>query len=116
MTVSISMSSGSTGCSGVQRLRPGSPVKFASRRFAPDESPRQPLTLERVPVEGFDGLAPGRILLEASRRARRTSLRRRGALPMLGENGFGPRSATDLIFVEVNLNEMARYVTGREET
>jgi hypothetical protein len=97
------------GIYGLQRLRPGSAVKSASRRFANEESPRQPRTLDGEPVEGLEGL-----LLSEFCSAPNVGLdvHRVGEVVhyTLADNGFGPGSAVDLVSAEVNYAEMMRYV------
>lgn len=97
------------GFLGLKRLRPGAAVKFASRRFAQEGAPRLPQTLDGVPVEGLEGL---RLNEFCSMPLADLEVVRAGDVThyTMAENGFGPRSASDLIFAEVNLNEMARYI------
>jgi hypothetical protein len=91
------------------RLRPGGSVKFATRRFAPHDSPRRPRTLDSVPVEGLDGL---RLDAFCSTPPAELDVHRVGEVVhyTLGGDSFGPRSATDLVFAEVNMAELDRYV------
>jgi len=97
------------GLLGFRRLRPGVAAKFASRRFGRDEPPRHPQTLDGKTVEGYDGL-----LLEefcSSPMPQLDALRHDEMMRyQLRENGFGPRSAVDIICAEVNPNEMVHYV------
>lgn len=90
---------------GLQRLRDGCTVKFSSRRLAQDEPPRWPCTLDGQAVEGVQGL-----LLDdfCSKPAPRVSVHHAGDVVhyTLAGNDFGPRSATDLVFAEVNRGEM----------
>ncbi|MHC4946572.1 MAG: hypothetical protein ACYTG7_26490 [Planctomycetota bacterium] len=98
------------GVLGLQRLRPGSPVKFTSRRFSKEEdSPRLPKTLEGVPVEGLEGL---RLDEFCSTPPAKLDVLRVGDVVhySLADNGFGPRSAADLVFAEANFDEMDRYI------
>jgi hypothetical protein len=97
------------GVLGLQRLRPESPVKFASRRFSKDDTPRLPKTLEGVPVEGIEGL---RLDEFCSTPPAQLDVLRVGDVVhySLADNGFGPRSAVDLVFAEANFNEMDRYI------
>lgn len=97
------------GFFGLQRLRSGSPLKFATRRMAGGGKPRQPQTLEGRSVLGLDGLR-----LDAFCSVPPPSI---AAHPVgeivhytLAEAGFGPRSATDLVFAEVNRAELSRCV------
>jgi hypothetical protein len=97
------------GLLGVQRLRPGSGVRFASRRLAKEGAPRLPRTLDGVPVEGFDGL---RLDEFCSSPPARLNVHHVGDVVhyTLGDDGFGPRFTTDLVFAEVNRAELARYL------
>lgn len=100
---------------GLQRLRPGGRIKFATRRVpslaqSPEgEPPRRPQTLDGEPVDGFDGL---RLDQFSSNPPVELEVNRVGDVVhyMLADNGFGPRSATDLVFAEVNRQELPRYV------
>ncbi len=104
---------------GLQRLRPGGRIKFATRRVPslaqnPEgEPPRRPQTLEGVPVDGFDGL---RLDEFSSDPPVELEVHRVGDVVhyTLADNGFGPRSATDLVFAEVNRDELPRYVPAEE--
>jgi len=100
------------GCLGLQRLRPGVPVKFASRRVAGTAgAQRTPRTLAGDPVDaatGFDGL---RLDAYCSTPAPRLEVHRAGETMhyTLADHGFGPRSAVDLVFAEVNHDEIDAY-------
>jgi len=102
------------GLLGLQRLRPGSGVKFASRRLAKEGAPRLPQTLDGVPVEGFDGL---RLDEFCSSPPAKLNVHHVGDVVhyTLGDDGFGPRSATDLVFAEVNRAELARYLPPEQQ-
>ena len=102
------------GLLGLQRLRPGGRVKFATRRVPPStgpdgEPPRRPQTLDGEPVEGFDGL---RLDAFSSKPPAPLEVHRVGEVVhyTLADHGFGPRSATDLVFAEVNRAELPRFV------
>jgi hypothetical protein len=97
------------GLLGLQRLRPSAVVKLTSRRFAKEEAPRQPQTLDGVLIDGGDFL---RLDEFCSRPPVNLNVDRLGDVVhyMLADNGFGPRSTKDLVIAEVNLREMARYV------
>ena len=87
-------------------------VKFATRRVATDKTtglPRHPCSLDGVSTEDFSQLRLDRVLLAAAAVAGRASRRRRRAL-RAGDGTFGPSSATDLVFGEVNFAELPRYV------
>lgn len=101
------------GIFGLQRLRPGVTVKFASRRIARDTGARQPRTLRGEPVDGIQGL----LLDEFSSKPQpQLDVHAVGEVVhyTLAGSDFGPRSICDLAFAEVNLNEMARYVPNGE--
>ena len=104
------------GLLGLQRLRPGVALKLATRRVRGGrgedaaEPPRRPLTLDGEPVDGMQGL-----LLPAFSSDPPPPLRtvRSGDVvqyAMGDEGGFGPRSAADLTFAEVNRDEMPSRV------
>jgi hypothetical protein len=102
------------GLLGLQRLRADSSVKFASRRFAKDESPRLPQTLDGITVEGLEGL---RLDTFCSNPPARLDVHHAGDVVhyMLADQGFGLRAATNLVFAEVNLREMARYIPPEQK-
>lgn len=97
------------GLMGLKRLRPGSPVKFTSRRLVREDSARLPRTLTGETVEGLDGL---RLSQFCSLPPPTLVVRHVGDVVhyTLGDSGFGLRSACDMVFAEVNLNEMPRYI------
>lgn len=97
-----------SGLFGLHRLRPGAGVKFATRRMATSKGGRAPRTLEGQRVESQSELmlaefcstpTPQLEVHEVGEEVRYT----------LRDNGFGPRSATDLVFAETNTGEVARY-------
>jgi hypothetical protein len=102
------------GLLGLQKLRPGGAVKFATRRVSGEDAPRRPCTLDGVPVEGFDGLRldafcsnpPADLVVNRVRDVVHYTW---------AEEGFGPRSATDLVFAEVNFAELPRYVPAERK-
>jgi hypothetical protein len=96
----------------LQRLRPGTTVKFATRRVsAPGGTPRRPTTLDGRSVEGFDGL---RLDEFSSQPPPRLHVQSVGEVThyLWADEGFGPRHAADLVFAEVNRAEIARYVAS----
>ncbi|HQY87182.1 MAG TPA: hypothetical protein PK402_00895, partial [Tepidisphaeraceae bacterium] len=99
------------GLLGLQRLRPGAAIKFATRRVSVEKStgqPRHPLTLDGTPVEDFSKL----LLEEFSSTREGIDVRTVGDAThysLAGER-FGPASAIDLVFGEANVNELPRYV------
>jgi hypothetical protein len=96
------------GLLGLQRLRPGMPIKFATRRVSGENAPRRPSTLDGVAVEGLDGL---RLEQYSSKPLAELKVHRVGNVVhyTLGDGGYGPKSAADLVFAEVNFSEIARY-------
>lgn len=102
------------GFLGLKRLRPGSTVKFTSRRFTPEGESRVPRTLDGMDVEGLEGLGLREF---SSEPFPELEVVRAGNVVhyTLGDNGYGPRSASDLVFAEVNLDEMARYIPAAEK-
>ena len=101
------------GIFGLQRLRPGVTVKFASRRIVRDKDARHPRTLRGEPVNGIDGL----LLDEFSSKPQpQLDVHAVGEVVhyTLAGADFGPRSICDIAFAEVNLNEMGRYVPEGE--
>lgn len=98
---------------GLKRLRPGSPVKFASRRFARGQGARLPRTLTGETVDGLDGL---RLDQFCSDPLPTLNVRQIGEVVhyTLADSGYGLRSACDLVFAEVNLNEMPRYLRSEQ--
>ncbi len=97
------------GLLGLRRLRPNSGVKLTSRRFSKDEAPRLPRTLDGTPI---DGLGSCRLNEFCSQPLAELEVVRAGESVhyTLADNGFGRQSTVDLVFAEVNLHEMARYI------
>ena len=101
---------------GLQRLRPGIPLNFTSRRVpashgpaAAPLAPRRPLTLDGVEAADVSGLLlpeccsrplPDLLVEPAGDRVHY----------LLAGDDFGPRSAADVVFAEVNRAELPRYV------
>ncbi|MHC4420815.1 MAG: hypothetical protein ACYS1E_09495 [Planctomycetota bacterium] len=97
------------GLLGLHRLRPRTTLKLATRRMAEQEKPRRPATLEGEPIEGMQGVRLDRFCDAPPAPLR---VHRVGDVThyTLAGDGFGPRSAVDLVIAEVNLAEMPRYV------
>ena len=101
---------------GLQRLRPGVPLNFTSRRVPASHgpgtaplAPRRPLTLDGVEVADVGGL----LLPECCSRplpAVRVEPAGDRVHYLLAGDDFGPRSAADVVFAEVNRAELPRYV------
>jgi hypothetical protein len=97
------------GVLGLQRIRPGIPVKFANRRLSrKPAAARLARTLSGEPVEGIDGL-----YLPAFCSQPLPRLEARGGEDavhyVLANGSFGPGSLVDLVFADVTLHEMRRY-------
>lgn len=97
-----------SGILGLRRLRPGASVKFATRRVAQSDEGRAPCTLDGERVESEADLMLTRF---CSTPAPRLNVHRIGdnVLYTLRDDGFGPRSAIDVVFAESNRGEIARY-------
>ncbi len=97
------------GLFGLHRVRPGSIVKFATRRLAGQEGSRMPRTLDGKEVSGLEGL---RLDQFCSDPAPKLDVHHVGEVVhyVLGVDGVGPLAATDLVFAEVNREEIPRYV------
>lgn len=101
---------------GLQRLRPGVVVKFATRRVetphgdGTERKPRKPRTLDGLEVEGLDGLLLKDHCSVPTPRIEVEPAGNRVHYTLGDANVFGPRSAVDIAFAEVNLAELPRYV------
>jgi hypothetical protein len=98
---------------GVQRLRPGTTVKFVTRRVEQADAERRPCDLGGAPIDGIDDVrldqfchAPPAPLI-SERHGDEVQY-------TLGDSGFGPRSTVDVVFAEVNRREIRRYVPVQE--
>jgi hypothetical protein len=98
-----------TGLLGLHRLRPGAAVKFATRRLAGGDQPRRPMTLDGQRVDDLEGV---RLDAYCSKPPPKIDVHRAGEVVhyTLAGEAFGPRSAVDLVFAEVNRAEMPRFV------
>jgi hypothetical protein len=100
-----------SGLLGLQRLRPGVPVKFATRRFLAREGARRPTTLDGAPVDDL-----GQVRLDEFCSSPPPTLRatRIGEVVQyaLGDAGYGAGHAADLSFCEVNRAELPRYLAA----
>ena len=96
------------GFLSLTRLRPGVPVKFATRRMADVSSPRRPTNLDG---ETIHGVTEARLDMFCEAPAE-VAVDRQGDVVhyTLGDHGYGPTSAADIVLAEVNLAEMPRYV------
>jgi hypothetical protein len=102
------------GLFGLMRHRPGSRVKFATRRFSVEDPERFPRTLGGEQVAGLDGL---RLDAFCSSPPPDLDVHRIGDVVQysLADSGYGLRSACDLVFAEVNLGEMPRYIPREQK-
>ena len=97
------------GFMGLRRLRAGSRVKCASRRIGNGNPPRSPQTLEGVEMNRFDKL---RVDDFCSKPPPALDVHTIGDAIhySLAGTDYGPRSAADLVFAEVNHEEMPHHV------
>lgn len=95
------------GVFGLHRVRPGAPVTFATRRLTPDAHDRTPRTLDGKPVENLSGLQLPKFCSDP---LPKIDVIRTGEIVRynLAGDAFGPSSASDLVFAEVNRQEMRR--------
>lgn len=96
------------GLFGLHRLRPGVGVKLATRRITQTDRDRSPRTLDGERVESLVGLMLNEF---CSSPAPDLDVHRinDAVLYTLRDGGFGPLSATDIVFAEANRDEMSRY-------
>lgn len=94
---------------GVRRLRPGAGVKLATRRFSPESSTRKPTTLEGHEI---DSLEAGLLEAFCSTPLPELHVQQVGESThySLSDRGVDPHRGADLVFAEVNKNEMRRTV------
>jgi hypothetical protein len=106
------------GYLGLQRLRPGVPVRISTRRVstphAPNEepTPRKPLTIDGREASGFEGL----LLPEGCTQPfPELKMEQMGdfAHYLLAGDAFGPKAACDVTFAELNRGEVPRFVAQR---
>jgi hypothetical protein len=102
------------GVMGMQRLRPGATVKFATRRMmSGSDGPRQPLTLDKKPVDpsGAD-FAHLRMdeFCDSPPAAIDVAQAGESVHYLLAGDAYGPGSAVDFVMAEVNLGEIPRYL------
>ncbi len=92
----------------LHRIRPDVAVKFATRRMSADTDARRPTTLDGRPIDD-----PNSVQLQEFCSSPTPTLRvdRIGEVVhyTLAEEGFGPRSAVDVVFTEVNRGEVRRF-------
>lgn len=100
------------GVIGLQRVRAGASVTFATRRLTPDAHDRMPTTLDGEPIQHFDGL---RLEEFCSKPLPPITAVHHGETVRYGLAGdrFGPASAVDLVFAEVNRGDIDRTSVNR---
>jgi len=93
------------GIYGLRRLRPDVLSKFTTHRIVNGEEPRQPLSLEGMRITS---LANARLDQFCFAPPAPLELVRVGDTVhyVLGDSGFGPSSAVDLVFAELNRSEI----------
>lgn len=101
-----------SGLIGLHRLRPGAPVKLATRRMGTDPKGRHPMSLDGTVL---DGLHDSVLKEFSSSPVPQIGVHRVGEVVRysLDSKGFGPDATRDLVLAEVNRNELLiRYDTG----
>lgn len=93
---------------GLRRMRPKVVVKFGTRRLSREDHPRQPRSLDGVLAgDGISG-----VRLDEFCVAPPAPLESRvigdSVLYTIGETGFGPQSAVDIVLGEVNHGELTK--------
>ncbi len=97
------------GLVGMHRVRPGAPVKVSTRKLSGGAESRLPVSLDGVSVENASGLVLPEFSSEPLPRMRAHSAGN-AVHYTLADEGFGPASAADLFFAEVNRAELPRSV------
>ena len=97
------------GLIGVHRVRPGAPVKLSTRKMGGGPEQRLPVSLDGVPVDNAEGLLLREFCSEPLLKMR---AERVGSAVhyTLADERFGPASAADIVFAEVNRGELPRAV------
>lgn len=101
------------GLFGLHRLRPGAGVKFATRRIAAGQEDRNPLALDGQRVATHADLLLREFCSKPEAQLDVCTVND-AVLYTLRENGFGPQSATDIVFAEANRGEVIRYAQPGE--
>ena len=98
-----------SGIIGVHRLRPGAGVKLVTRRIGRADDVRRPRGLDGSPITEHQHVQLAEF---CSTPLPHLNVEQVGEVVhyTLAEDGFGPRTAVDLIFAEVNYNEIKRTV------
>lgn len=104
------------GLIGVHRVRPGVGVKLSTRRMSPPQGDpaRQPVSLDGKPIENLESLE---LRDFCSDPMPKLTVHRVGEAVhyTLGDDGFGPNTAVDVVFAEANISELKRYVPADSE-
>jgi len=100
---------------GLRRMRPGVPIKFGTRRLTQEDDPRHPADLDGNPA--IDGLSSVRLddFCVAPPAPLEPRVVGSTVLYLLGETGFGPRSAVDIVLGELNRSELPLEPDAGEE-
>lgn len=100
------------GLLGLERLRPGVAVRLSTKRLAPGEHGRHPMTLEGLPMDSPEAMARARIEGFGERPSAEATIVEAGeaAHYVLEGDDFGAASATDFLMGEVNRNEISATV------
>ncbi len=101
------------GLLSLQRLRPGVPVKFSTRRLlSATDKPRHPTTLDGTTLTDLDDVGTLRLDEFCDSPPALVDVHRSGESVhyVLGGDAYGPSSAVDLLMAEANLGEMPRYI------
>lgn len=98
-----------TGYLGLVRLRPGAPVHFASRRIAAGDAARRSLSLSGEPIDSAESMLVREF---CGPRAAGLSATRVGdsIFYSLDEDALGAADAANIVYAEVNRDEIQRYV------
>ena len=94
------------GIYGLRRMRPGVVTKFSTRRVVDQNEPRQPLSLDGDPIEDLTSLRLDQFCFSPPAPMEAQTVGE-SCHYLLGDAGFGPNSAVDLVFAELNRSEIA---------
>lgn len=97
------------GLFGLHRVRPGAHVKLSTRKLSGGPEQRLPVSLDGVSVDNAEGLLLPAFCSEPPLRMR-TQRTASAVHYTLADESFGPASAADIVFAEVNRDELPRAV------
>lgn len=97
------------GLVGMHRVRPGAPVKISTRKLSGGAEARLPVSLDGASVENAGGLVIPEFSSEPLPRMRAQRVGNNVHYSLADET-FGPASAADVFFAEVNRDELPRAV------